>query len=91
LVQSVVLVVDPVHVFLVLGRDNVVGGRENLFTCEDISAIFAAAVSLPDSAGKAALNGISLFIRDRLDGFKAFMEWDCHGHLGPRAVPDFVH
>lgn len=81
MVQTVVLIVYPVHVFLVLGRNNVVGSRHNLLTSKGVTAIFAAAVSLPDSAGEATFDGVGLLIGDRLDGLNTFVEGDSDGHL----------
>ena len=90
MVHSVVLVVNPVHVFLVLGSNNVVSSINNFVTSENIAAILAGTVSLPDSAGKAALNGISLLIGDSLHRSDTFIEGDGRVHLGPWAVPNLV-
>jgi hypothetical protein len=90
LVHSVALVVNPVHVFLVLCSNNVVGGINNFVTSENIAAILTTAVSLSDSAGEATLDGVSLFIGDSSHRFDTFMKGDSRVHLGPRAVADFV-
>lgn len=90
MVHSVVLVINPVHVFLVLGSNDVVGGINNFVTSENIAAKLTTAVSLPDGTGKATLDGVGILIGDSAHRSDTFTESDGPVHPGPWGVADSV-
>lgn len=83
LVDFVVFIVDPVEVFLVLGRNDMIGGRNNLVTGENVTALFARAVSLLDGAGEAAFDGLVGLIGDGSDRCETLLKRLGITHLGP--------